>query len=235
MTQIITITAPDDALIKVDGIHQPLIKPRHFLDDWRLTLPIGLPQKPEQIDSPNGVHNDYFRHFRDRLEFCNIVSEADKHKAATTKTAKSLRSELSSFVKFDVTEKKTDPRVIRVTQLGRNKKDKVILHQLHGGDEPWIKIALECKGGDNYFLRAGLKEREGVTDRWVPLIDNIQLADALFQSTICHKGVNAAGKPETTIFVNGRELTVVFDRPAKGKLSINTGAYGDEARVTHYL
>lgn len=180
-----------------------------YLADKKLTEPVNdkglLSGRAREILPPNlvGYSSPYFS-VKGRVITFNCPP-----KGATTATAKYPRVELKYLKEFSVGEPWNDTITLAVDTLAEGQK--VVIHQIHDKDEPWVKIVADARGG-SIRIRALAKQTDGAADTELLLSAGVHKLGAPFASTLDWD----PKKKLLTCGIDGQTRSTPLSRKGKG-------------------
>lgn len=143
---------------------------------------------------------------------------------ATTATAKYARCELRDLINFGSEDTVTDKHKFSVLSCPIG--EKIVAHQIHGADDPWVKIVWFRRSKDFARLYALVKPVNGGGDETLLLLDDVPVSKAIV-STIKHD----KGKLTIKATANLRSKTVksVLQRQGENGAYFKRGNYPQNA------
>lgn len=162
-----------------------------------------------------------------------VITFACPPKGATTATAKYPRTELKYLKEFSVKEPWSDTIYLSIDQLAEGQK--VVIHQIHDANEPWVKIVADAKGAF-IRLRALIKQTDGAPDTEQLLsAGQIRLGEILGSNLDWNPA-----KKQLTCAITGVGKSVTMNRLGKGGKAygkagayVQGGTYG--VKLRHYV
>lgn len=190
-----------------------------YLADKKLTLPINAQGQPygnaAEIDPKDllTLSSPFFKIVGREI---NIICPP---KGATTKTAKYPRTELRYLKEFSIDEPFEDTIRLSVDILAEGQK--VVIHQIHDEEEPWVKVVADLKEGF-IRVRALIKVKDGASSDTTKIMKVGHALRTPFDSTLMWKPKTK----ELVCVLDGAKVETKMNRTgAGGKAYGKSGAY----------